>query len=272
VSVPPLPRGRAGRAAIEELLRAPGSALLVSDYDGTLAPIVDDPARAAPQPGALEALAELARVLGGVAVVTGREVSGLLHVADLGRVEGVEVLGLYGAQRWSGGPPPEPTPPAGLAEARASLAALAAAEPGAWVEDKGLAVAVHTRPAADPAGALARLRAPVSEVAGRNGLLVESGRYVLELRAPGSDKGRAVRALLAERHPTCVVCIGDDAADLPAFAVLAEARAAGGPAALLVASSSTEEPRVAVAADVVLDGPEEVVALLAWLSEQLARP
>ena len=69
---PPVPRTEAGRAGLAALLRAPGRALIALDYDGTLAPIVTDPADARPHPAAVAALRRLAPLVGTLAVITGR--------------------------------------------------------------------------------------------------------------------------------------------------------------------------------------------------------
>ncbi len=98
----PEPTTESGRAALRRLLDEPGSGLLVTDYDGTLAPIVLDPSEAYAAPGAVDALSALAGRLGQVAVLTGRPVSEVLRLSDLGRVPGLLVLGRYGLERWSG--------------------------------------------------------------------------------------------------------------------------------------------------------------------------
>jgi trehalose 6-phosphate phosphatase len=265
-----VPSTDAGREALAALLAEPGRALLVSDYDGTLAPIVRDPDQAVPQPGAIDALALLSARLGGLALLTGRPVRDVLALGGLERVPGLLVLGRYGAQRWSGGLVVDPLPPPGLAAATAALADLLPGEPGAYLEDKGDAVAVHTRPAPDPSSALDRLRPAVEAVAAATGLLVQPGRLVLELRGPGPGKGEAVRALVAERQPGSVVFLGDDAGDLPAFEALTRLRLARTTRALLVASASAEEPRSAEVADLVLDGPPGVAAFLGWLADSLS--
>jgi trehalose 6-phosphate phosphatase len=269
MSLLPVPSTEAGRRALADLLADPAGALIVTDYDGTLAPIVPDPADATAQPGAVDALVRLAGRVAKVAVVTGRPVADALALGGLGRVPHVLVLGRYGAQRWSGGPVAEPVPPPGLAAARAALTALIAHEPGAALEDKGEGVAVHTRRAVDAEAALERLRPDVTDIAAATGLVVEPGRLVLELRASGPDKGVAVRALIAELSPRTVLFLGDDAGDLPAFAALSDLRTAGTVSALLVASASVEEPRAAAAADLGLAGPAEVVEFLAKLADAL---
>ena len=84
---------------------------------------------------------------------------------------------------------------------REAVAGLAAGEPGATVEDKGTAVAVHVRGAADPEAAAASLRGPLARIAAAAGLRLLEGKRVLELAASGSDKGDVVRPLLARRLP-----------------------------------------------------------------------
>jgi len=54
------------------LVDRPSASGVFTDYDGTLAPIVDDPERAEPLPGAVDALARLARRYARVGVISGR--------------------------------------------------------------------------------------------------------------------------------------------------------------------------------------------------------
>ena len=72
----PRPATPEGRAGLDALLARPGQALIATDFDGTLAPIVADPRAARPLPGAVPALRRLARVVGTVAVITGRPAAG----------------------------------------------------------------------------------------------------------------------------------------------------------------------------------------------------
>src|SRR6201995_3185616 len=69
-----------GRAALEALLAAPGDALIASDFDGTLSPIVADPGAAHAHPGAIAALRRLAGQVGTLAVITGRPVAQAVSV------------------------------------------------------------------------------------------------------------------------------------------------------------------------------------------------
>ncbi len=176
-------------------------------------------------------------------------------------------------QRWERGRLSGPAAPPGLAAARADLAAVlaaAGADVGTWIEDKGEAVAVHTRRAAQPQPELDRLRGPLTELAGRTGLAVEPGRLVLELRPPGADKGQALRDLAAARRPAAILFCGDDLGDQPAFRAVRDLQSNGTPG-LLVASGSAETPQAIMDdADLVVSGPSGIAELLAGLADAFA--
>jgi trehalose 6-phosphate phosphatase len=270
----PAPRTEAGRAGLAALLADPGRSLIGLDFDGTLAPIVPDPAAARALPGATAALRRLGAAVGTLAVITGRPAAEAVQFAGLADVPGIIVLGHYGRQRWSGGQLTAPPPPAGLAQARARLAgvlAAAGAPEGTRLEDKGDALAVHTRQAADPAAALELLRGPLAELAAQTGLALEPGRMVIELRPPGADKGQALRELARARPTAATLFCGDDLGDRPAFAAVAGLRAEGIPG-LAVCSGSAEVTGLADEADLVVDGPPGVVALLDGLAAAWGRP
>ncbi|MEU0049489.1 trehalose-phosphatase [Streptomyces sp. NPDC006184] len=272
----PLPATQAGRDGLAALLARPRDAVIGLDFDGTLAPIVADPEQARAHPGAVPALAALAPKVASVAVITGRPPEVAVRYGGFADVPGLEhltVLGHYGAERWEAAtgkvtaPPPHP----GVAAARAELPGLlerAGAGQGTWIEEKGRALAVHTRRAADPQAAFEALRGPLAGLATRHGLIVEPGRLVLELRPPGMDKGVALLDHARATRAGCVVYAGDDLGDLPAFAAVDELRAAGTPG-LLVCSGSTEVTELADRADLVVAGPEGVVELLRALATQL---
>ncbi len=266
---PATPEGRAGLAA---LLADPRHALVAADFDGTLAPIVARPGDARAHPGAVPALAALARSVGTVAVITGRPAADAVDLGGFGGIGGLVVIGHYGWQRWQDGELTAAAAPPAVAAARGALPAVlrdAGAPDGTWVEDKAHAVAVHTRGTADPAAALRRLRGPLGELAAGLGLAAEPGRFVIELRPPGVDKGTALTGLARERAARSVLFCGDDLGDLPAFAAVRALRARGVPGCT-VASASTESPQVAAAADLVVAGPDGIVALLAGIAGQLA--
>jgi trehalose 6-phosphate phosphatase len=260
-----------GQAGWDAIMSAPERALIALDYDGVLAPIVADPDQAVPAPGAIETLRRLAGQVGTLAVVTGRPAEVVVRLGGLDAVPGLLVEGQYGAEHWADGRLTTPEDPAEVVAAKPELpAALAAAgaDPGVWVEDKRLALVVHTRRTPDPDGELARLRPVLEQFAARYGLEPHPGRMVLELRPPGFDKGGVLHRLVAERQPGAVLFAGDDVGDLPGFAMVEQLRRAGTPG-LSVASASAEAAEVAEAADVALDGPPGVVALLTRLADEL---
>ncbi|MER5373901.1 trehalose-phosphatase [Streptomyces sp. NPDC002553] len=272
----PTPTTPRGREALEAILARPGATLVALDFDGTLAPIVENPDDARAHPDAVPALAALAPKVASVAVVTGRPPAVAVRNGGFAGVPGLDrlvVLGHYGAERWDARTDtvsaPEPHP--GVAAARAELPDVleaAGAWQGTWVEEKGRAVAVHTRRAEDPQAAFEALRKPLADLAARHGLIVEPGRMVLELRPPGVDKGVALTEYVREIGAECVLYAGDDLGDLPAFAAVDELRSEGVPG-LLVASGSAEVSELSERADLVVDGPAGVVRLLRALADQL---
>jgi trehalose 6-phosphate phosphatase len=271
--VPPgfRPHTDAGRAGLAALLAGPEHALIGLDFDGTLSPIVAHPADARAHPGAVTALRALARRVGTLAVITGRPAAEAVEQGGLDGVPGLVVFGHYGFERWSGGElatrPAEP----GVLAARERLPGILAAvgaPPGTWTEDKGHAVAVHTRRTADPDAALRLLRPALDRLATAEGLQAQPGRMVIELRPPGMDKGQVLTELAAERAARAVLFGGDDVGDLPAFAAVAELRGQGIPG-VAVCSGSAEVTGLAAATDLVVDGPDGMVALLGWIAAEL---
>jgi len=264
----PVPVTGEGRAGLAALLADPGQALVALDFDGTLSPIVADPAAARAHPGAVPALRQVAAVIGTLAVITGRPAASAVDLGGFEAVPGLVVLGHYGLERWSDGALESPPPPPGVEAARAELPGLlagAGAPDGTRIEDKGHAVAVHTRQAADPQAALERLRDPLADLATRHGLAVEPGRMVIELRPQGMDKGQALGTLVQQRRPSAIMFCGDDLGDVAAFDAVRALRGKGMPG-LTVFSGSAEVTALAEAADLVVDGPDGVVALLASLA------
>ncbi|MGN6792254.1 MAG: trehalose-phosphatase [Streptosporangiaceae bacterium] len=262
----------AGRDGLTALARDPGRGLIALDFDGTLAPIVPDPAQARTLPAALDALLKLTPLIGTMAVLTGRPALTAVEYGSLDQVPGIVVLGLYGRQRWFDGNLDTPPPPEGLAVARErlpDLLAAVAAPDGTWVEDKGDAVAVHTRRASDPDAALEQVREPLLQLAADTGLWAEPGRLVIELRPDGSDKGAALTGLAGEQPRSAVMFCGDDLGDRPAFAAVRRLREDGLPG-IAVCSGSSEVVDLAAEADLVVDGPAGIARLLAGIAAAIA--
>lgn len=236
------------------------------DFDGTLAPIVDDPAAAASTPAGQAALERLADVCD-VAVVSGR---GLDDLRERVEAEGLWYAGSHGFELLD---------PAGELherdDAADALPALDAAEgelgerlaevPGARLERKRYAIAAHYRHVA--AERAEEVPALVEEVGRRHEeLRTSGGRAVAELR-PDIDwhKGRALRWLMeriAPGRPALPIYVGDDLTDEDA---LAEIAADG----LGVVVRSEEHGDRPTAAHVSVESPEAVAELLRKLAALL---
>jgi trehalose 6-phosphate phosphatase len=245
--------------ALLPLAAQPDEAAVLVDFDGSISEIVDDPGAARVLPAAGAALAALVGKVTRVGVVSGRPVEVLARAVDL---PGVTLVGQYGLERLVDGrvvidPRVEPY-----------LAAVAAAAddaerelPDLYVERKaGVAVTVHwrTAPEREPDAI-----ATVERIAHRHGLEVYATRMARELRPPiPVDKGTAVDALLD--GVAAASFAGDDLGDLPAFAALARAVAEHRlqHAVRIAVGSKEAPPELLAEADVVVDGPNGLVALL----------
>ncbi len=266
--------------ALDHLERRP--LLFVSDFDGTLSRIVQDPWAAAIVPLGRRALRRLAGTDGvHVAVLSGRTAA---DVAARVRAGNVTYLGNHGLERAylpRGGRPERLVPEvdsdaheAGhLAERIAEELPRAIREPWLIVERKPPTVAFHFRQAPDVAAAGERVRAAVDELDPEGVLERFPGRRVLELRPVGAiAKGDALRRLLDELRPASVFMLGDDVSDALAFRVLKEAREAGETDGISVAIQARAEvpPEVIDAADIVLASPAAATQFLSRISRRLA--
>jgi trehalose 6-phosphate phosphatase len=261
----------------DAVVGAAAQLLVGLDFDGTLSPIVEDPEEAHIHPDAGPALADLADVVAAIAVITGRPARQALALGGLDEVgnsigeagKELHLFGQYGFERWSSTNRRivSPRPPKGLSTFLGRLPAVLKEHDadGAFVEDKGLAVAVHTRRLPDAAGAFDRLLPVLTELADDNGLKVEPGRQVIEVRSPGMDKGQVVRSLVEELSAGAFLFAGDDLGDFEAFEAVAALRDEGMPT-LLVCSLSSEESALLELADVAVRGPEGVLDLLRQLT------
>lgn len=238
--------------------RAPGRTALLFDFDGTIAPIVDDPASAHPAPGAIEMLEALARRFGRVAVVSGRPRSYLTPVLP----PSVDISALYGLESREAGTERDHPDAGAWASVIDDVASTAAFPDGVGVETKGVSLTVHFRNAPAAAAEVGRWAEGVSS---STGLLARPAKESVELHPPLEvDKGTVTRQLAA--GCATVVFVGDDLGDLPAFAAMDEL-AARGVDAIKVASGGDDLPgAVAAAADLVVDGPVGVVELFAPLA------
>lgn len=251
-----------------ELLMPRTHAGLVTDFDGTLSPIVQHPEKAQPLPLAVAALRRLVRHLGVVAVVSGRRAD---DVAARLRVPGVVIVGNHGAE-WleDGAVRLAPSVAAWIPRVQEAADVLRRKLPELLVEDKLVTLTVHLRGVGSP-DVRERARLTVEEVASAFGLAVRPGREVLEVRLPlALDKGTAVEELVLRYDLRALVFAGDDVTDLDAMQRLRHLRRQGVVRALLVGVSSSEAPpALAVEADVLVDGVEAFAHFLVALAERL---
>lgn len=203
-------------AALRRLAAVP-RLLVASDYDGVLAEIVTDPAKAVPVPGAVAVLRQLAAQPGTtVAVVSGRA------RADLAAVSGlppeVILVGSHGSEP-AGGLRLSPAQVDLRARLESEVRTLVDGHPGVRVETKPAAVVVHTRTAARPVAdqvTAATLAGPATWP----GVHVTTGKEVVELAVVEAHKGTALTALRADSAADAVLFLGDDVTDENGFAVL----------------------------------------------------
>lgn len=225
-------------------------AALFLDFDGTLVELAEAPGAISVPGGLTPLLDRLSKRLDGrLAIVSGRAVDDLRkHLGPSAMV----LSGSHGAElHYADGRSIPVSAPPGLAEARESIRRFAAGSEGLLVEDKPAGVALHYRLAPERAE---EADAFLEALAERSGLALQRGKMVAELRPHGSDKGAALRRLMAEppfagARP---VFVGDDLTDEDAFRAAA---ALGGEGVLV----GPDRPSAALWR---LDGVAEVTA---WL-------
>ena len=260
----------AWNAVLGPLRAEPARAAILTDVDGTLAPIVERAEDVVVPAAAREALARLSERFGLVGCVSGRQalearrLVGLDQLAYAGN-HGLELL-LPGEEA----PRADPSLDGREREAAEFLAALDGelGAIGLRREDKGAIQALHWRGAGDEAAAAARAN-EIAIAAGKAGLDPHWGRKVLELRpVGGGGKDSAVSALLAGEQLDRAVYAGDDRTDLDAFRRLERLRADGDLlVAIRVGVVTPEGPaELGEESDLVVDGPEGWLAILEWLA------
>ncbi|HVX32379.1 MAG TPA: trehalose-phosphatase [Solirubrobacterales bacterium] len=257
---------------LEPLRAEPGKAAILTDFDGTLAPIVERADDVALPDAARALLPRLVERYALVGAISGRRTA---DVRDRVGVGGLAYAGNHGLELMMPGdaePKPDPSVDGREGDTAAFMAAVEPARldaAGLRLEDKGPIQALHWRGAADEAGAEAAAR-QIAVEAGRAGLEPHWGRKVLELRpVGGGGKGAAVASILAGDGVDRVVYAGDDRTDVDAFRRLAELRDAGElVAAVRVGVLSAEgPPEVAEESDATVAGPAGWLEILTWLAE-----
>jgi trehalose 6-phosphate phosphatase len=265
--------GESAWATLLEPLRAdPSRAAILTDVDGTLAPIVERAGEATVPTAAREVLARLSERFGLVGCVSGRRAEEARRLVGLDRIayagnHGLELL-LPGDEA----PRPDPSLAGRETEAADFVATVdgeALCAGGLRWEDKGPIQALHWRGADDESHAEACAH-EIAVAGGHAGLEPRWGRKVLELRpVGGGGKDAAVASLLAGDRFRHAVYAGDDRTDLDAFRRLRELATAGelATAACVGIVSPEAPPELPEESDLIVDGPAGWLAILEWLAE-----
>ena len=242
---------------------------VLTDIDGTLAPIV-------PTPDLSEVpkeLRELLRRLSGrcrvVAGISGRAAEEAFKLVGL---EEIVYYGNHGFEVLRGSEVeviPEATPYRAAIEELEEKAREELGPLGAFIEEKGITASIHYRNVSSEVGE--RCKAFVKREGERLGLRITVGRGVVEARPPvRADKGTSVRRLIEEYSPERALFIGDDTTDLDAFRELEALREEGVLVETLrVGVKSDEGPlEITSESDLIVDGVEGVEEVLRVLAEE----
>jgi trehalose 6-phosphate phosphatase len=231
---------------------------LFLDMDGVLAPLAPTPDAVLPDPRRTAILRRLGSALDGrLAVISGRTLSEIDRITEAASPSASGVHGLT-IRRRDGAVATRPADPA-VRSVVAAFDAFAATRPGVIVEDKGVSAGLHYRGAPDAAEAAEDLARRLAE---KTGLAVQPGELVFEVKTPGTDKGTALTAFMAEAPfaDGTPVMFGDDLTDEHAF----RAAAALGGFGVLVG------PMRETSARYRLDGVPQVLDWLEAVADVLA--
>src|SRR5258708_8297017 len=161
----------------------PGEVILVTDFDGTLAEVVPDPAAARARPEALEALQELVMVLADVVVLSSRPFA---QLETLVPISGARLIGDSGLAI------PRHAQKEALDSFNADASRLLERIPGAWIEVKPASTAIHFRNTNTSGEEMLALLRPVLDGArlspplGRNPLAVPPPKPGKQSRPPAT--------------------------------------------------------------------------------------
>lgn len=241
---------------------------LVTDVDGTVSHIVDQPDAASVTPGSRAQLARLGQQLALVAAISGRATEDVRQMVGLPQLT---YVGNHGLEWWADGAV-QVTPEA--ARYRAALEAAAAAitphiVAGMIVEDKTATLSVHYRQTPNPAAVRDVLAPVLTGIADEYGLALFEGRMIFELRPPVAvNKGTAFRTLITRHALDAALYVGDDTTDVDALRMARELRAARTCYALAIGVEADETPAaVRENADLLACGVDDVEAFLGWLAD-----
>lgn len=257
-----------GLETVERLRAVAGARrpfLIATDLDGTLAPIVEQPAEARVPPATLAVLDRLTTVAR-VAVITGRDLNTARRMVPC---DGVIIVGSHGLET-SGddGLLPE-VDRLGLAAALERVEQrVVSAVPSAYlhVERKAISTAFHYRQTPELEG---QLRSVLTHLP--DGLRLREGRMVLEVLPDATGgKDRAVLAIARRYKPKTILAMGDDATDVAMFRALRELRGDDSTVMLVGIAGGSETPaEIMDISDLILRSTDEAREALETLARAL---
>jgi trehalose-phosphatase len=217
-------------ARLDDLAASNGLVMIASDFDGVLAPLVDDPASSRTSPRSARALGRIARRPRSqvrLALVSGRDLDTLAQLSHA--PSGTLLIGSHGAERGEVTADGVDKHHLALTEGQSSLLRritdgleeIADRHTGVWVEKKPTASVLHTRRSTHDGAVQATEAARL--LAERLGVGTLEGKDVVEIQVVETSKGKAVDAIRDELDAVSVLYIGDDVTDEHAFAVLTPA-------------------------------------------------
>lgn len=215
----------AADAALEAVSTTP-KLLVALDFDGTLAPLVDEPMAARMTPrarAAVDSLAALPNTV--VALVSGRSLGHLREIAEHDDASPVWLAASHGVQFWIPGEGAEPAPDdaddlALRDRLHAAITDALAPLDGVWIEPKEFGVGVHTRRADDDTAREARDTVDRLVAADAPGWRRRTGHDILEFAFRHEGKDSAVARLRERTEATAVIFAGDDVTDEDALRAL----------------------------------------------------
>lgn len=248
---------------------APDDALIAVDFDGTLSPIVQDPASARPVDGAIEVLEDLSGRVGELAVVSGRPLEFLEQWFPM--PSDVTIVGLYGLETRRRGVRQDHPTSGVWRETVADLASRARIQgpSGMVVEPKGMSLTLHYRQTPELAEAVARW---AEEAAGPAGMRVRPAKMSVEVHPPIDEDKGTVLARLAADHAGPVLYAGDDVGDIPAFTLLERMRESGRDTVRLLVDSDEAPVELRGMADILVADPAEMSVVLAGIARDISAP
>jgi trehalose 6-phosphate phosphatase len=244
---------------------------LFTDIDGTISQVARVPSEAFVDESPRTSLKSIASAVSIVGVITGR---GAYDAATMLGLDGTVVIGNHGYERLQNGErlihPSALGSRASVAICTGLLQSIVDATPqfaSVVVENKDLSASIHFRLVEDQGRTVELLRLLVESIAELHQLNVTEGKFVFEIRPRATvNKGTAIHDIAMELGLSGIVYLGDDVTDVDAFRALANLSSPDVKTLSVGVVSAETHAIVRESADVLIDGVEGCVALLAGVA------